>query len=189
MSKYTKNIVVCLNKFSFDTRKEINYVKSFVENMGYPIEICDSYKKGGKGAKKLAQKIVEICNNKIDYKPLYNYDDSIIDKINKISKEIYRSDKVIINDDVKEKIKNYENMEFGNLPVCIAKTQYSFTDDPKKLGAPVNFDMTVTDVRISSGAGFIVVLMGNIMTMPGLGKASAYLNMDIDTNSKITGLF
>ena len=189
ISKYTKNIVVCLNKFDFDKESEIEYVKSFVKDMGYPIEVCTSFKDGGDGAIKLATKIVEICNNDIDYKPIYNFNDTIVNKINTICKEIYRADNVIIGNDIKEKINKINDMGFSNLPVCIAKTQYSFTDDPKKLGAPNNFDMTITDVKVSSGAGFIVVLMGSIMTMPGLGKNSAYLNMDIDSKSKIKGLF
>ena len=189
ISKYTKNIVVCLNKFIYDTESEIEYVKSFVKDMGYPIEVCNSFSEGGKGAIELATKVVEVCNNDIDFTPLYDFNDSILNKINKISKEIYRASKIIISSEVMNKIKTYEDMGFGNLPVCIAKTQYSFTDDPKKLGAPDDFNMTVTDVKLSSGAGFIVVLMGNIMTMPGLGKNSAYLNMDIDNNGKIKGLF
>ena len=189
MSKYTKNIIVCLNKFDFDKESEINFVKNFVKDMGYPIEVCESFKYGSDGALELASKIVEICNNDIDFKPLYDFNMNIVDKINKIAKEIYRTDNVIINDKIYNKIKKIEDMGLGNLPICIAKTQYSFTDDMKKLGAPVNFDMTITDIKISSGAGFIVVLMGNIMTMPGLGKNSAYLNMDIDKNGKIKGLF
>lgn len=189
MSKYTKNIIVCLNKFDYDKVSEIEYVKSFVKDMGYPIEISTSFKDGGEGAIALAQKIVEICNRDIDFKPLYDFNDTIINKINTIAHEIYRANNVIISESVMEKIKKFESMGMGNLPICIAKTQYSFTDDAKKLGAPVDFDMTVTDIKISSGAGFIIVLMGNIMTMPGLGKNSAYLNMDIDSKGKIKGLF
>ena len=157
--------------------------------MGYPIEISTSFKDGGEGAIALAQKIVEICNRDIDFKPLYDFNDTIVNKINTIAHEIYRANNVVISEGVMEKIKKFESMGMGNLPICIAKTQYSFTDDAKKLGAPVDFDMTVTDVKISSGAGFIIVLMGNIMTMPGLGKNSAYLNMDIDSKGKIKGLF
>lgn len=189
MSKYTNNIVVCLNKFDFDIESEIDYVKSFVKDMGYPIEVCESFKNGGAGAIDLARKIVEICNKDIDFNPIYNFNDTITNKINTICKEIYRANNVIISDEVKEKISKFENLGFKDLPVCIAKTQYSFTDNPKLLGAPDNFDMTITDVKLSSGAGFIVVLMGNIMTMPGLGKNSAYLNMDIDNKGKIKGLF
>lgn len=189
ISKYTKNIVVCLNRFEFDTDNELDYVKEFVKNMGYKIEVCNSYKEGGNGAIDLANTIVDICSNPIDYKPLYDINDSITDKINKICKEIYRAQNVIINDDIKNKINLIEKNGLDKLPICIAKTQYSFSDNPNKLGAPDNFDMTVTDIKLSNGAGFIVVLMGNIMTMPGLGKNSAYLNMDIDNNGKITGLF
>ena len=189
MSKYTKNIVVCLNQFDFDTEKEMKYVTDFVKKMGYPIEICSSFKDGGKGAKDLVSKIIEVCNNKVDYKPLYNLDDTIENKIRTICTEIYGANDIEVSEEVEKKIEKLESMSLGNLPVCIAKTQYSFTDDPKKLGAPTNFNMRVRDIRVSNGAGFIVVLMGNIMTMPGLGKNSAYLNMDIDNKGKIKGLF
>ncbi len=189
MSKYTKNIVVCINKFINDSEKEIDYIKKYVEDMGYEVDVSTSFKDGGKGAIDLANKIINVCEKKVDYKPLYNFSDSIIDKINKICKEIYRADNVIISDEIKEKIDVINKNNLNNLPICIAKTQYSFTDNPKLLGAPTNFDMTITDIRISSGAGFIVVLMGNIMTLPGLGKASAYLNMKIDNNGNIEGLF
>ena len=189
ISKYTKNIIVCINKFESDTNEEIDYIKEFVKNMGYEVDICTSYIDGGKGAINLANKIINICNNQVDYKPLYNISDNIINKINKIAREIYRANNVIISDEIKEKIHQYEKNGFENLPICIAKTQMSFTDNPKILGAPSNFEMKVTDIKLSSGAGFIIVLMGNIMTMPGLGKNSAYLNMKIDNNMKINGLF
>jgi len=189
MSKYTKNIIVCLNKFSFDTINEIGFVKEFVTNMGYDIEICESYMNGGDGAISLANKIIDICNREIDFKPLYDFNDNVINKINKICKEIYRSDNVIISDEIRKKIELIERNDLDRLPICIAKTQYSFSDNPKLLGAPNGFDMKITDIRLCSGAGFTVVLMGNIMTMPGLGKNSAYLNMNIDENYNINGLF
>ena len=189
INKYTDNLVVCINKFDSDTKDEINFVKDFVNKMGFSCIECTSYADGGNGAINLANKIIEICNNPISYKPLYNLEDSVINKINIICHEIYRANNVIINDEIKEKINIIESNGFSNLPICIAKTQYSFTDNSKILGAPNNFDMTVTDVRLNTGAGFIVVLMGNIMTLPGLGKTSAYLNMDIDSNGNITGLF
>ncbi|MBQ9071683.1 MAG: formate--tetrahydrofolate ligase [Bacilli bacterium] len=189
ISKYTKNIVVCLNRFDYDTDKEINYVLDFVKNMGYEIEICNSFKEGSNGAINLVNKIIEVSNKQVDFKPLYNFNENIIDKINKVAKEIYRANNVIISDEIKEKINIIEQNNLGNLPICIAKTQYSFSDNPKFLGAPDDFNMTVTDIKISSGAGFIVVLMGDIMTMPGLGKNSAYLNMKIDNDGNISGLF
>ncbi len=189
VSKYTKNIIICLNKFESDTEDEIDYVKKFVQNMGYDIEICESYKYGSNGSINIAQKIINICENPVDFKPLYNFNDTIINKINKIAKEIYRANKVIINDDIKNKINIIEKNNLDKLPICIAKTQMSFSDNPKLLGAPINFDMTITDIKLNSGAGFIVVLMGNIMTLPGLSKTSAYLNMKIDNNGNIEGLF
>ena len=189
MSKYTKNIVICLNQFDYDTKKEIDYVTKFVKDMGYPIEVCSSFKNGGEGAINLANKIVEVCNNDIDFKPLYNINDTIKNKIKTICTEIYGANDIEIGEEVEKKIEKLESMGLGNLPVCIAKTQYSFSDDPKKLGAPNNFNMKVRDIRVSNGAGFIVVLMGNIMTMPGLGKNSAYLNMNIDNKGRIKGLF
>ena len=189
MSKYTKNIVVCLNQFDFDTEKEIDYVTNFAKDLGYPVEVCSSFKNGGAGAVDLANKIVEICNNDIDFKPLYDTNDTIKNKIKTICTEIYGANDIEVSEEVEKKIEKLESMGLGNLPVCIAKTQYSFTDDPKKLGAPTDFNMRVRDIRVSNGAGFIVVLMGNIMTMPGLGKNSAYLNMDIDNKGKIKGLF
>lgn len=189
MSIYTKNLIVCLNKFEYDNEKEVKFVCDYVKNLGYQVEISSSYKDGGVGAINLAKKIINICDNNCDFKPLYSFNDSITNKINIIAKNIYRAKNVIINDELLKKIKKYEEMGMNNLPICIAKTQYSFSDDASKLGAPVDFDMKVTDIRLCSGAGFIVVLMGNIMTMPGLGKNSAYLNMDIDNNGRIKNLF
>ncbi len=189
ISKYTKNIIVCINKFVADMEEDIKYVKKYVNELGFDCEICTSYKDGSKGAIELTNKIIKICNNDIDYTKLYDHNDSIEDKINTICKEIYRANKVIINNNIKEKIDRIKRNGFGNLPICIAKTQYSFTDNPKLLGAPVDFDMNISDIKLSSGAGFIVVLMGKTMTMPGLAKESAYLNMKIDSNGNINGLF
>ena len=189
MSKYTKNIVVCINKFSNDTEKEISFVKAFVNKLGYKAITSTSFVDGSDGALELAKEIINLCDNKVDYKPLYNYNLSIKDKINKIAKEIYHAKKVIYSCDVEDKIKKLTEMGFANLPICIAKTQYSFTDNPKLLGAPTDFNITITDIKLSSGAGFIVVLLGNIMTMPGLSKNSAYLNMYIDNNGNISGLY
>ena len=189
MQKYTKNILICLNKFGFDTDKEINFVRKYCEDLGCEFDISESFSKGGEGAINLAKKLIKICDRKIDYQPLYNYEMSITDKINKICKEIYRAKEVVLSDKAKEKIALYEKKGFKNIPVCIAKTQYSLTDNQKILGAPKNFTMTVTDVRLSSGAGFIVVLMGNIMTMPGLSKEPAYLKMKFYANGKIEGLY
>ena len=189
MQKYTKNIIVCLNKFNFDTDSEIKFVKNYVEALGCSFDISESFAKGGEGALGLASKIIKICDNKVDYHQLYDYNLSLIEKINKVCTEIYRASNVVISDQAKEKLALYEQNDFGNLPVCIAKTQYSLTDNQKILGVPRDFAMTVTDVRLSSGAGFVVCLMGNIMTMPGLSKEPAYLKMKISKSGKISGLY
>ena len=189
MQKYTKNIVVCLNKFIYDTDKEIEFVQKYCEDLGCFFDISTSFTDGGKGAISLAEKVIKLCENEIDYKKLYDYDIPIIDKIETICKEIYHAKEVIISDKVKEKIANYEKNGFGNLPVCIAKTQYSFSDNPKILGNPRDFSMKVTNIKLSSGAGFIVVLMGSIMTMPGLSKDPAYLKMKFSKTGKISGLY
>ena len=189
MKKYTKNIIVCLNKFDFDTNKEIEFVKKYVEDLGCLFDISETFNKGSDGAISLAQKIIKLCDNDIDYKKLYDYNDSIINKINTISKEIYHASNVEISDIAKVKIRDFEKNGFGNLPICIAKTQYSLTDNKDILGSPSDFTMKVTDVRLSSGAGFIVCLMGNIMTMPGLSKNPAYLNMKFSKNGNISGLY
>ena len=189
MQKYTKNIIVCLNKFNFDTESEIKFVKNYVEALGCSFDISESFAKGGEGALGLASKIIKICDNEVDYHQLYDYNLSLIEKINKVCTEIYLASNVVIIDQAKEKLALYEQNGFGNLPVCIAKTQYSLTDNQKILGAPRDFTMTVTDVRLSSGAGFVVCLMGNIMTMPGLSKEPAYLKMKISKSGKISGLY
>ena len=189
MQKYTKNIVVCLNKFENDTDKEINYVKNFCHDLGCRFAVSTSYVEGGKGSINLAKEVIDLCNKDVDYKPLYDFSEPIITKIEKVCQEIYHAKEVIISDKALEKINLLNKNNFANLPICIAKTQYSLTDNPKILGNPKDFTMTVTDIRLASGAGFIVVLMGSIMTMPGLPKESAYLKMKFSNQGKISGLY
>ena len=189
MQKYTKNILVCLNRFTTDTDLEIAYVKKHCQELGCKFQVSTSYVNGGKGAIEVAKEIVNLCNNQVDFKPLYSFDETIINKINIIAKEIYHAGNVIVSNEAKEKIELFTKNNFSNLPVCIAKNQYSLTDNPKILGSPKDFTMTVQDVRLASGAGFIIVLMGNITTMPGLAKEPAYLKMKISKNYKISGLF
>ena len=189
MQKYTKNILICLNKFGFDTDKEVAFVKKYVEDLGCEFDISESFAKGGEGAIGLANKLVKLCENKVDYKQLYDYNLGIEEKINKVCKEIYHAKDVVITPKAQEKLNEFVKNGFSNLPICVAKTQYSLTDDQKVLGNPRNFTMTVTDARLSNGAGFIVVLMGAIMTMPGLSKEPAYMKMKFHTNGKIDGLY
>lgn len=189
MLKYSKNVMVCLNRFNSDTDKEIEFVKEYVNNKGVEFSVSTAYFDGGKGATDAAKKIIEICKNDSEFKCLYSDDLTIEDKIEKIAKEIYRADAVKYNEDVKEKIDMIRSLGFEKLPVCIAKTQYSLSDDAKKIGVVGGYDVTVRDIKVSSGAGFIVVLMGSIMTMPGLSKVPALTKMHIDENGIIEGLF
>jgi len=189
MKKYSNHVIVCLNKFETDTKKEINLVKQFVKNLNCDFEICEAHAKGGIGAIKLAKKIIDLCNEENTFNFLYDVNESIDAKINKIAKEIYNAGKVIYSDKALNSMKKIEDLGYSNLPICIAKTQYSISDDPKKLGYPKNTEVTVRDMKVSSGAGFIVVYMGNIMTMPGLSKEPAYKNIDINNNKNIIGLF
>ena len=181
--------MVCLNRFNFDTEREIEYVRKYVENMGVLFDISECFAKGSLGGVEIAKKLVELCNQGIDYKPLYDYNEPILTKIERICHEIYHAGNVKFSDVAMAKIKEYEANGFTNTPICIAKTQYSLTDNQKVLGAPEGFTMTVTDVRLSAGAGFIVCLMGDIMTMPGLSKDPAYRRMKITPRGKISGIY
>ena len=189
MKLYTKNIVVTLNKYSTDTEEEIAFVREFVKNLGVSFAVNDSYCSGGEGAVALAEQIIEACDQDNDFKMLYEDNISIFDKIEKIATNIYHAKKVNYSDEALEKIKEFEELGYGHYPVCIAKTQYSLSDNPKLLGSPVLFEVTVRDVNIYTGAGFIVVYLGSIMTMPGLSKRANYENIDIDDNYQIKGLF
>lgn len=189
MKKYSNHVIVCLNKFDTDTKKEINIVKKFVKNLNCDFEICEAYAKGGKGAVKLAKKIINLCKEPSMFNFLYDVNDSIENKIFKISNEIFHAKEVIYSEQAIESMKKITKLGYSNLPICIAKTQYSITDDPKKLGYPKDSKVTVRDMKVSAGAGFIVVYMGNIMTMPGLSKTPAYQNIDLNDEKKIVGLF
>lgn len=189
MKKYSNHVIVCLNQFFTDTKKEINLVKKFVQNLGCDFEVCEAHAKGGKGAVKLAKKIINLCDEESTFKFLYDVNDTITNKINKVANEIYHASNVIYSEKALDSMNKIESLGYENLPVCIAKTQYSISDDPKKLGYPKDTEVTVRDVKVSAGAGFIVVYMGNIMTMPGLSKEPAYKNIDIDNDGNIVGLF
>ena len=188
MKKFNSNILVVLNKYNTDTDNEINFVKEFVEELNIPFEVSDAYSKGGSGAVDVANKIIDICHKENDFKFLYDLNDSIQNKINTICREIYHSDNVIYNEDVIDKIKKIDNLGLSNLPICIAKTQYSLSDDPKKLGSPSNYDIEIKNIELKGGAGFIVIFLGSIIDMPGLSKHPSALDMKID-NEKIEGLF
>lgn len=168
LKKFGVNVVVCLNKYNTDTSEEIDLVKKHCESKGYKFAISTAYSDGGEGAIDLANVVLDMPDNKFDY--LYDTDLSIVEKINIICKEIYGASKINISDDINDKIATIEKNKMDKLPICVAKTQYSFSDDAKKVGVPTDFEVTVKDIRLYGGAKFITVLLGNIMVMPGLSR-------------------
>lgn len=190
MRKYNVPVVVAINKFHTDTDAEIAYIKEFCEEMQVPVSLAEVFAKGGEGGMDLAEKVCAVIDEgKADFAPLYDEKLSIKEKLNTIAKEIYRADGVIFTAAAEKAIKDIESLGQDKLPVCVAKTQYSLSDDPTKLGKPENFVMTVREVKLSAGAGFIVCLTGDIMTMPGLPKVPAAYKIDVDSEGKIDGLF
>lgn len=191
MFKYHLPVVVAINRFHTDSDEELNYIAEYCQKMGVQTSMCEVFAKGGAGGMDLAQKVcdtIEMCNDN-EFAPLYSTDLSIAKKVEKIAKEIYRADGVKFLPSAAKALQEIERLEAGNLPVCIAKTQYSLSDDPSLLGKPEGFTVTVRDVRLSAGAGFVVVLTGDIMTMPGLPKKPAAFNIDCDNEGHIMGLF
>ncbi len=190
MRKYNVPVVVAINKFHTDTEAEIAYIKEFCEEMQVPVSLAEVFAKGGEGGMDLAEKVCAVIDEgKADFKPLYDEKLPIKEKLNTIAKEIYRADGVIFTAAAEKAIKDIEALGKDKLPICVAKTQYSLSDDPTKLGKPENFTMTVREVKLSAGAGFIVCLTGDIMTMPGLPKVPAAYKIDVDSDGKIDGLF
>ena len=190
MRKYNVPVVVAINKFHTDSDAEIAYIKEFCEEMQVPVSLAEVFAKGGEGGMDLAEKVCAVIDEaKADFAPIYDEKLSIKEKLNTIAKEIYRADGVIFTAAAEKAIKEIESLGQDKLPVCVAKTQYSLSDDPTKLGKPENFMMTVREVKLSAGAGFIVCLTGDIMTMPGLPKAPAAYKIDVDADGKIDGLF
>ena len=190
MRKYNVPVVVAINKFHTDTDAEVAYIKEFCEEMQVPVSLAEVFAKGGEGGMDLAEKVCAVIDEgKADFKPLYDEKLPIKEKLNTIAKEIYRADGVIFTAAAEKAIKDIEALGKDKLPICVAKTQYSLSDDPTKLGKPENFTMTVREVKLSAGAGFIVCLTGDIMTMPGLPKVPAAYKIDVDSDGKIDGLF
>lgn len=180
---------VAINKFPSDIESELELIKKLCENEGVVACPITNYENGGQGAINLAQAVVSgIENNPPKYKPLYDYALPIKEKISTVAREIYRADKVNFTSRASSDIKNIEAMGFGNLPVCMAKTQYSFSDKEDLLGAPTGFEITVKEARVSAGAGFVVAVCGDIMLMPGLPKDPAATNIDVDSQGAITGI-
>lgn len=190
IQKYGVPVVVTLNHFVADTDAEVAYVKERCEKMGATFAVAKVWADGGEGGKALAEKVLETLETKeSNFHVLYEDNLSIEEKINKVCKEIYGAGHVSLTAAAKKTLAQIEKLGFEHFPVCIAKTQYSLSDDPKVLGRPEGFEVTVKEIRISAGAGFIVALLGDVMTMPGLPKKPAALNIDIDADGNIVGLF
>lgn len=189
MSKYGVPVVVAINRFYTDSEEELKYIEDYCHQRGAEFALSNVFCEGGNGGVDLAKKVVEACEKPSDFKLLYDNDLTIKEKMNRIATEIYGADKVNYTPQAEKALKDVVVLGGDKLPVCVAKTQYSLSDNPALLGAPKGFDITVRDVRISNGAGFVVVYTGNIMTMPGLPKVPAANNIDVDENNVISGLF
>ena len=186
---YGLNAVVAINKFPTDTQAEIELIENECRKLGANVCLSDVHANGGEGAVSLAKQVLELCEAENNCKFVYEITDSIDKKIESIAKKVYRADSVSFTANAKKQLKQIEELGFSGLPVCIAKTQYSFSDDAAKTGAPEGFDITVRNLKICAGAGFVVALTGDIMTMPGLPKVPAAENIDIDSFGTISGLF
>ncbi len=193
MHKFHVPVVVAINRFHTDTDAEVEFVRNFCSELGVEVSMCEVFAKGGEGGVDLAAKVCETIalteNDSDGFRPLYSTELPIKDKIEILAKEIYRADGVNFTSQAEKAIKEIEGIGFRNLPVCVAKTQYSLSDDPTLLGKPKNFRITVRDVKLSAGAGFVVIYTGDILTMPGLPKKPSALNIDCDNNGNISGLF
>ncbi|MGN0622806.1 MAG: formate--tetrahydrofolate ligase [Oscillospiraceae bacterium] len=190
MHKFGVPVVVAINRFHTDTDAEIAVIEDTCKELGVEFSLAEIFAKGGEGGTDLAEKVCRTIETKpSDFKPLYDEKLPIKEKLDIIAKEIYRADGVIYTKQAEKAIKEITDLGFGDIPVCVAKTQYSLSDDPAKLGKPENFEITVRDVKLSSGAGFVVAYTGDIMTMPGLPKLPAANKIDIDNEGNIYGLF
>lgn len=187
--KFGLNVIVAINKYNTDTETELNFVKTELEKINVSSSIVESWAKGGDGAIDIAQKLVKLTEQEEHFKYIYELNESIKEKIDKISTEIYGAKNVIYSEKALKNIKRIEELGYSNLPVCIAKTQYSFSDDAKKLQCDEPFEINVRDVEIKAGVGFVVALAGKIMTMPGLPKVPSAESIDIDDNGEIVGIF
>lgn len=197
LKRHVKNVkkfgvpaIIAINRFESDTEKEIAKLEELCEELGVRISLCDCFAKGGEGAEDLAKQLVDLIDEEENnFKPLYDVEGTIEEKVNTIVKEIYGGRQANFTKAAQNQVKKLESIGLDRLPICVAKTQFSFTDDQKVMGAPSDFDIEIQDVRVSAGAGFIVVQTSNIMVMPGLPKVPAANKMDIENDGTITGLF
>ena len=188
-NKFGLNVIVAINKFVTDTDKEIEFLQNKLKEEGINMSLVEAWAKGGEGAKDLAEKVVELCEKEENFKYTYDLNEEIEEKIKKVARKIYGAEDVEFSDEALESIKQIKRLGYEKLPVCIAKTQYSFSDDPKNLECKEPFNIHVQEINLKAGAGFIVVITGKIMTMPGLPKVPAAESIDIDDKGNIVGIF
>ena len=185
---FGQNVIVAINKFNTDTDVELNYLKEELSKKNIEVSIVESWAKGGNGAKDIAQKIVNMPEIQT-IKYCYDLNDSIVDKVKKVAQNVYGAENVIFSDEAMKKVEKIKKLGYGNLPICIAKTQYSFSDNAKNIECAEKFNININDVELKAGAGFIVIYTGKIMTMPGLPQTPAAENIDISNDGKISGIF
>ena len=181
--------VVAINAFPTDTKAELDLVERKCNELGVNVALSEVWAKGGEGGKALAEEVIRLCEQPSHFQFVYDADASIEQKLDTIVKKVYHGDGVVLTANAKKQAQQLTDLGFGNLPICMAKTQYSFSDDAALLGAPKGFTVTVRNLKVSAGAGFIVALTGDIMTMPGLPKVPSAEKIDVDENGKISGLF
>ena len=181
--------VVAINAFPTDTKAELDLVEEKCKELGVNVALSEVWAKGGEGGMALAEEVVRLCEQESNLQYVYDLEDSIEEKLNAICKKIYHGDGVILEPKARKQMQTLTDLGFGGLPICMAKTQYSFSDNAKLLGAPSGFKITVRNIKVSAGAGFLVALTGDIMTMPGLPKVPSAEKIDVDEHGKITGLF
>ena len=191
LRKFGLEVIVAINYFKTDSENEINIIKNYCNEIGIQVSICKHWEKGGEGARDLAKRVVLLCNTakKDDFKFLYPNNITLWKKIEKIAKEIYGANEVIANTNIRNQLRKMQEDGFGDLPIYIAKTQYSFSTDPNLKGAPKGHSLPIREVRLSTGAEFIVVLCGSIMTMPGLPKVPAAESIHLNDDGEIEGLY
>lgn len=185
---FGQNVIVAINKFNTDTGVELNYLKEELSKRNIKVSIVESWAKGGNGAIDIAQKIVNMPESQT-IKYCYDLNDSIVDKVRKVAQNVYGAENVIFSDETMKKVEKIEKLGYGNLPICIAKTQYSFSDNAKNIECDEKFNININDVELKAGAGFIVIYTGKIMTMPGLPQTPAAENIDISNDGEISGIF
>ena len=185
---FGQNVIVTINKFNTDTGVELNYLKEELSKRNIKVSIVESWAKGGNGAIDIAQKIVNMPESQT-IKYCYDLNDSIVDKVRKVAQNVYGAENVIFSDETMKKVEKIEKLGYGNLPICIAKTQYSFSDNAKNIECAEKFNININDVELKAGAGFIVIYTGKIMTMPGLPQTPAAENIDISNDGEISGIF